>query len=198
MPSTRLQRHIMKIESPPRTEIDGIRLRRIERADCTDWYAYLSRPEVFERTSWNLQSIDDLRSIMEAYLDDSPTAPLRLAAVDAVSGRLVGTVGLHTISEGNRSAEMAYDLAPSHWGRGLATGMCAAVTAWSFEVLGLHRVQATVLAGNQRSQRVLARCHFQHEGLLRGYRMVRGRPGDFNIYSRLATDGDAGSAAAGA
>ena len=36
--------------------------------------------------------------------------------------------------------------------------------------------------------RVLERCRFQREGLLRRYRLVRGAPGDFWIYARLAGD----------
>ena len=84
----------------------------LERNDCEAWYAYLSLPQVFERTSWNLQSIDDLRHSLEVYFDAGPTSPIRLAVVDRAAGRLVGTIGLHTISEVNRSAEIAYDFAP--------------------------------------------------------------------------------------
>ena len=113
---------------------------------------------------------------------------MRMAVVDESIGQLVGTIGLHTISKVNRSAEIAYDFSPSHWGRGLATRLCEAVTAWSFQSLDLHRLQATVLVGNEPSERVLGRCGFRHEGLLRGFRIVRGVPGDFNIFSRLSTD----------
>jgi len=178
----------MRIVNPPVSPIDGIALRQIEPGDSGAWYDYLRLPEVFERTSWNLGSVEDLLPILEGYLHESPTSPIRLAVVDQATGRLVGTIGLHTLSDVNRSAEIAYDFAPSHWGRGLATRLCETVAAWSFEALGLHRLQATVLVGNERSERVLARCRFRHEGLLRGYRMVRGRPGDFNIFSRLSTD----------
>ena len=182
----------MRIAHPPATNIEGIALRQIEPGDCEAWFAYLSLPEVFERTSWNLKSVDDLRPTLQSSLHDGPTSPIRMAVVDRSTGQLVGTVGLHTISDVNRSAEIAYDFAPSHWGRGLATRLCEAVTSWSFEALGLQRLQATVLVGNQRSERVLSRCRFRHEGLLRGFRMVRGHPGDFNIFSRLSTD-DAGA-----
>ncbi len=70
----------------------------------------------------------------------------------------------------------------------MATRLCEIVTSWTFETLDLHRLQATVLVGNLRSERVLARCGFRQEGLLRGYRMVRGLPGDFRMFSRLSTD----------
>ena len=184
----------MRISNPPDAEIDGITLRQIEPGDCSAWFDYLRVPTVFERTSWDLRSVDDLLPLVETYMGNSPTSPIRMAVVDESIGQLVGTIGLHSISRVNRSAEIAYDFSPSHWGRGLASGLCEAVTAWSFQTLDLHRLQATVLVGNKPSERVLGRCGFRHEGLLRGFRMVRGVPGDFNIFSRLSTDRAAESA----
>jgi RimJ/RimL family protein N-acetyltransferase len=108
--------------------------------------------------------------------------------IDTSNERLAGTIGFHTVSDLNRNAEIAYDLAPAYWGRGLAARLCERVTRWGFDSLGFIRVQATVLCGNARSDRVLLKCGFRHEGLLRSYRLVRGTPGDFNLYARLATD----------
>ncbi len=61
--------------------------------------------------------------------------------------------------------------------------------AWAHAHVGIARVQATVLDSNARSLRVLERCGFRREGLLRSYRMVRGTPGDFWMYSHLPGDG---------
>jgi len=60
-----------------------------------------------------------------------------------------------------------------------------AMVEWCFSYLGAVRVQATVLDSNTRSARVLEKCGFQCEGLLRSFRMVRGHPRNFWIYSRL-------------
>ncbi len=190
----------MRITSPPLSPIEGVLLRQIELGDCQAWFDYLRLPQVFEPTSWNLQHVDELRAIAADCLDGGPASAMRLAVVDGATARLVGTIGLHTVSPVNRSAEIAYDFAPDCWGRGLASRLCETVTSWSFLELGLHRLQATVLVGNQRSERVLARCGFRHEGLLRGFRMVRGHPGDFNIFARLAIDDaqERSSGAAGA
>lgn len=117
----------MRIANPPASGIEGIALRQLEAGDCAAWFDYLRLPEVFEHTSWNLRSVDDLRGTMESCLQQGPTAQMRMAVIDVAAGRLVGTIGLHTLSEVNRSAE-------------------------------------------------------------RGYRMVRGRPGDFLMFSRLSTD----------
>ena len=156
-----------------------------------DWFAYLSIPEVIRHTSWNVSSPEDLVPLVEACESTSLASDRRMAIVDRASDALVGTIGFHTVSEKNRSAEIAFDLAPTHWGRGIATALCAAVTEWSFSTYGFVRVQATVLETNLRSEQVLKKCGFRHEGLLRAYRMVRGAPGNFRMYARL--NGDAWS-----
>ena len=164
----------------------GIELRQLARPDLNSWLAYLTIPAVVEHTSWAVQSSDDLLPLFASYEDHSPTSPRRLAIVDTANGNLVGTIGFHTISDVNRSAEIAYDLAPAYWGRGIATAMCRTVTEWAFGSLGFVRVQATVLETNQASARVLEKALFTYEGLLRSYRTVRGRPGDFKMYARIA------------
>ncbi|MBO9687138.1 GNAT family N-acetyltransferase [Roseateles chitosanitabidus] len=178
----------MRIESPPWLDLPGFALRQIERADRQAWYDYLSRPEVHARTSWNLRRPEDLDPLFDAFESTLAGSPCRLAVVDTNHDRLAGTIGFHTLSEVHRNGEIAYDLAPDYWGRGLATRLCATVTRWSFERLGLIRVQGTVLVGNAPSDRVLLKCGFQREGLLRSFRLVRGTPGDFTLYARLATD----------
>ncbi|WP_431208060.1 GNAT family N-acetyltransferase [Burkholderia cepacia] len=178
----------MRIDNPLQSCFPGLSLRQLERADLDAWYAYLSMPDVFRHTSWNLRSPDDLLPLFDTIESTDPDSIRRLAVIDDASGALAGTIGLHTVSTVNRSAEIAYDLAPSHWGRGVASALCAAVTAWAFADGGFMRVQGVVLTSNAGSARVLQKCGYRYEGLLRAYRMVRGTPGDFAMYARLATD----------
>ena len=178
----------MKIDALPRSEHPDVLLRPLARSDLDAWYAYLKRPEVFQHTSWNLRSRDDLLPLFDEFDSASADSARRLAIVENRSQELIGTIGFHTVSSVHRTAEIAYDLSPHYWGRGIASSLCATVTTWSFSTYGFFRVQATVLQANTRSAKVLQRCHFRYEGLLRSFRMVRGTPGDFALYSRLATD----------
>ncbi len=178
----------MIITSPPASGYSGIALRQLTRSDLSAWYAYLSEPAVFGPTSWNLQGEADLLPMFDGIESAASGSIRRLAMVDEASRALIGTIGFHTISDMNRSAEIAYDLAPEYWGRGIASIVCASVVAWAFATYGWMRVQGTVLHTNQRSVNVLLRTGFRYEGLLRAYRMVRGTPGDFLLYARLATD----------
>lgn len=48
------------------------------------------------------------------------------------------------------------------------------------------RVQATALQSNTRSRKLMERCGFECEGLLKSFRLVRGVPGDFWMFSHVA------------
>ncbi|KKB64932.1 GCN5 family acetyltransferase [Robbsia andropogonis] len=178
----------MKILHPPICRHPGVTLRQLERSDAAAWYAYLRLQVVFEHTSWNLSSECDLLPLFDNIESSAPQSDRRLAIVDSGSLELIGTVGFHTVSDINKTAEIAYDLTPTMWGKGIARAVCATVTSWAFEHLGWVRVQGTVLETNRRSQKVLKSCGYAYEGRLRAYRMVRGTPGDFALFSRLATD----------
>jgi ribosomal-protein-alanine N-acetyltransferase len=182
----------MRIEKPPGLGLSGIVLRQLERTDIAEWYEYLSIPAVIAHTSWDLQGSEELQSLLSLYESTRPTSPIRLAIIDESRSRLAGTVGLHTISHAHKSGEFTCDLHPDYWSRGIATALCRTITAWSYDTLGLQRVQATVLETNAASERVLQKCGFTYEGLLRAYRIVRGVPGNFRMYSRLVTDEGSG------
>lgn len=46
------------------------------------------------------------------------------------------------------------------------------------------------MVGNVRSERVLERAHFTREGRLRAYRICRGEPRDFWVFSLLRAEWD--------
>jgi [ribosomal protein S5]-alanine N-acetyltransferase len=162
--------------------------RPLARSDAEAWYAYLRLPEVFEHTSWNLRSVDDLAPLFDLYDSKDPESPVRFAILSKDSRALIGTFGFHTVSSINRTAELAFDLSPSIWGKGIAKAMCQSATTWAFTSCGLVRVQATVLETNQRSIHTLEKSGFQREGYLRSFRQVRGRSGNFWMYSRVTTE----------
>lgn len=176
----------MTPEDLPACDHPLVTLRHLQRDDARAWYAYLADPAVIEHTSWNVQSIDDLLPDFAACEADDPASPMRLAVVLREGGQLVGTIGFNAMSPQHRTAEIAYDLSPVVWGQGVATSIVQAVVDWGFRRLGLLRIQATVLESNQRSIRVLERCAFEREGYLRRYRLVRGTPGNFWLYARIA------------
>ena len=159
-------------------------LREMRADDVEPMFRILSQPAVFEHTSWNVTAPSDLRAY--GAQERSAGSTTRFALVRRDDGALIGTAGFHTVSPVNRTAKIAYDLAPEVWGHGIARASVEALVRWAFLHVGLLRVQGTTLVTNVRSQRVLEACSFEREGLLRRYRLVRGTPGDFWMYSRLS------------
>lgn len=73
---------------------------------------------------------------------------------------------------GARDVEVAYRLARSAWGQGIATEAAAALVAHALGPLGLGRVVAVTYPENEASQRVLDKVGFARAGF-REYKGVR-------------------------
>ena len=181
----------MHFSSLPQLEHELVVLRAMASADIERWFGYLSLPEVHEHTSWNVQSSADLSDYAWRPEEFTPSSLLRFAVALRSTDELVGTAGFHSVSPANQTAEVAYDIDPRFWGKGIASAACSELARWAHSAAGIVRVQATVLESNARSMAVLERCGFQREGLLRAYRTVRGKHGNFYMYAHVALPADA-------
>ncbi len=160
-------------------------------SDVPDWFEFAVLPEMQRYTSSSVTSHEDLAAVVRRTQAAEPNAPILFAVRDPESGRLLAVFGFHTVSALNRTAEITYEVRPEASGRGLASAICSAATQWAFGSMGWVRVQATTLEGNVASQRVLQKCGFLAEGRLRNFRLVRGEPRDYLVFSRVPERADA-------
>jgi [ribosomal protein S5]-alanine N-acetyltransferase len=107
---------------------------------------------------------------------------------------MIGTVGLLRFDLDHGHAEVGYEIARRHWGRGFAPEAVAAILRYGFTVLGLHRIEAGVLPENDASVRVLQKLGFVEEGTRRDYLHFKGRFHSFRWFSLLETDESPGIA----
>ena len=123
---------------------------------------------------------------------------------DKPSMGLIGSLNLNRVRDADGSThrtEIGYDLAREYWGRGLVPEAIRATLPYAFGPLGASRVEATVHVQNYRSARVLVKCGFQIEGILRQYARMHGQLVDMIAFSLLKRDwearvGDASEASA--
>ncbi|MGN6742185.1 MAG: GNAT family N-acetyltransferase [Amnibacterium sp.] len=107
-------------------------------------------------------------------------------------GAVAGRITLTGIEHGPyRNARVGYWVARDANGRGLATAAVAEVLGLAFGALGLHRVEASTLVDNLRSQAVLTRNGFTRIGLAPRYLHIAGEWRDHLLFQRLADDRDA-------
>jgi ribosomal-protein-alanine N-acetyltransferase len=178
-----------KPQHPPTIDLDSVRLRPLREADAGPLYAYLQDPVVTELTSFPAVTRPLVEAIIERSLSRWAAGELSKWGVALrQDDQLVGTCGFNEWSEVHRWAELAFDLAPAHWGKGLMGQAVAAALQWAFQQELVNRVHAFVRIDNRRSERLLERGGFVREGRLRSYRVCRGKPYDFYIYGLLHSD----------
>ena len=178
-----------KPRHPPTIELDGARLRPLRVADADALYGYLRDPVVTELTRYPVASVPMVEAMIERSLSRWTAGELSrwgLALQD--DDRLVGTCGFNGWSQEHRWAELAFDLAQAHWGKGLMRQAVAAVLQWAYRQSQIDRVHAFVRVDNRRSESLLERSGVVREGCLRSYRVCRGRPHDFYVYGLLRSD----------
>jgi RimJ/RimL family protein N-acetyltransferase len=126
-------------------------------ADATAWFAFLARTPA--PTHW---------------------------AVD-VDAAAVGGIGVF-VGEGvyAKSGQIGYWLGAPYWGRGIMTAAVRATSEHALARLGLVRLEAAVFAWNAPSMRVLEKCGFVREGVLRRSVFKDGAVIDSVLYARVA------------
>lgn len=93
----------------------------------------------------------------------------------AAPGQLVGLFNLQDIVLSPLwSAMLGYSIDKAHEGQGIMSEAVRAGVDYAFGLLGLHRLYASYMVGNERSGRVLERAGFEREGVLRKLLRVNG------------------------
>lgn len=105
----------------------------------------------------------------QVYLQPVPDRLALWATVYKPEGRYIGYCGIYPHFDAQGKAipgegVLAFYLARSYWGRGLATEVGRAFLPFGFEQLGLSRIVATVQKGNDASVRVLEKLQLARVG----------------------------------
>ena len=104
---------------------------------------------------------------------------------------LVGAITLSNVRRGvAETGTVGYWIGQQYAGRGLATAAVKALTGYAFGDLGLHRVEAACVPGNEASRRVLEKAGFALEGRARAYLKINGAWADHLLFG-CVNDGTA-------
>lgn len=82
-------------------------------------------------------------------------------------GSPIGHVMLRRVDWQSRNADLAYGIHPDEEGNGYATEAADLCLTRAFDEMGLHKVTAMVVEGNDASMRVLEKLGFEQEGVFR-------------------------------
>ena len=172
----------------PAMDLGDIVLREIVDSDAEAYFNYMSRSEMVSfLTEANYprtleQALEEVRYWGSLFRNRrSYYWGIALKS----NNQLIGTAGFNMISPVHLRAEISYDLDYNYWGQGHMLKSIKNILKFADLVLQLVRVQATVINDNERSIKVLERCGFVSEGVLRKYEVVNGVHKDYYMYARV-------------
>jgi ribosomal-protein-alanine N-acetyltransferase len=109
--------------------------------------------------------------------------------VDSASGAIAGVVNISEIVRGNfQSAYLGYYALLPHAGKGLMRQGLSLAIGYCFRQQRLHRLEANIQPGNQRSIALVKGLGFRLEGLSPRYLKVCGRWRDHERWAILAEE----------
>jgi RimJ/RimL family protein N-acetyltransferase len=181
------------VRAPERIETDRLLLRKPLPSDAEAIFArYASDPEVTRLLGWpthrSLEQTREFLAFSEGEWARWPAGPYLVESRE--DGVLLGGTGL-TFETAYRAAT-GYVLARDAWGRGYATEALAAIVG-AASAVGLRRLYALCHTEHAASWRVLEKCGFSREGILRRHsefpNLRPGDPCDVLCYARVLESG---------
>ncbi|MBY7810150.1 ribosomal protein S5-alanine N-acetyltransferase [Vibrio fluvialis] len=107
-----------------------------------------------------------------------------LLIIDADSDEMLGTISFSNISRFPLYAcNVGYSLAEQAQGKQIMTRALKMACDYMFNEQNLHRVMASYMPHNKRSEAVLQRLGFVHEGQAKDYLLIDGQWQDHNLTS---------------
>lgn len=102
--------------------------------------------------------------------------------------KIIGTIQLYNIMRGMfQDATVGYSIDKDEEGKGYMTEALNLISDYAFNVLKLHRLQATTLVDNIRSKAVLKACGFKEMGTSEKYLLINGKWQDHCIFYKINT-----------
>lgn len=167
----------------PVIKTERLTLRRLTVADVPALKEWTADKSLYEYWGKSAGKADKDPSLMFAA-PEKPTKSFHWGIIEA--GAAIGELWVYLI-ENDRMAKVAFRVSPARKGRGIATEALSAAVDFIFANTEIRRLWSDVDVRNTGSCRVLEKCGFSREGLIRQGKLVSTWC-DYYIYGLLNTD----------
>lgn len=173
----------------PQLAGNGVTLREVTRSDAPSLFATLTSEEVARFISPPPTTVEGFERFIEwAQQQRSEGRYVCFAVVPEGSNRAVGIFQVGLADRISYVAEWGFAIGSAFWGTGLFEKAATLVLTFTFEVLGVHRLEARAAVVNGRGNGALRKMGAVQESVLRRSFSRRGERLDQALWSILAED----------
>jgi len=147
-------------------ETERLILRAWHTDDADDFYEYAKHPEVGLNGGWEPHaSKDDSLKVIQYFIKENDI----WAIVLKESNKVIGSLGLHADSKRPNISvkELGFVVSADYWNQGIATEASKRAITHAFDDMGLDLISTYHKTFNARAKRVIEKCGFTCEGMLR-------------------------------
>lgn len=160
-------------------------LRRWRIEDAKDIAETLNNRKVLDNLRDGIPfpyTVEDAEEFITAMINADPMETLAFAIT--VEDKAIGSIGAFRQSNIHfRTAEIGYYLGEPYWGKGYGTSAVKQMCEYIFQYTHIIRLYAETFADNIASCRILEKCGFELEGILRKNAVKKGVVLDMKMYS---------------
>lgn len=174
----------------PKLETERLILRPMRVSDAPHMFEYAKDPDVTRYLLWRPHpDMAHTRSYLE-YLAGRYRLGMHYewAVILKSEDRMIGTCGFAAVDCPNNKAEIGYVLNPRYRGKELMPEAVRRVLRFGFDMMGLHRIEARYMIGNDASRRVMDKVGMTFEGIARDGMLVKGAYRDIGICAILSSE----------
>lgn len=160
---------------------ERLKLRKITIEDVKDIFEYSKEDNIGPNAGWkpheNMQ--ETLEISRQIFIEKENVWGICLKD----DNKIIGTIGLidDPKRENNKAKMIGYAILEKHWGKGFMTEATKKVIDYGFRELKLDLISAYCYPFNIRSKKVLEKCGFEYEGILKKAEKIY----DGNVYDNI-------------
>ena len=182
---------IMKHKGSILIETPRLILRKFEKKDILNVFNNItSDDKVTQFMTWqthkNIVATEELVNLWLSRYDDE--SYYRWAIVLKETVELIGVVTVVNMDERAESLEIGYYIGSKWWNGGLTTEAVKSIIHFLFSEVKVGRIEACINVINKQSCRVLEKCGFMFEGIMRKALWDNNGISDKAVYSIISDD----------
>ena len=165
---------------------DRIYLRKIKESDLENVFKGLSHPDIIKYYGISFNSLEATKEQMSWFTDlENNNTGIWWAVCAVEDDEFLGAGGLNDLCNKTKKAEIGFWLFPENWGKGIMTETMPLIINYSFNKLGLKRLEGFVETKNTNCIKALKKLNFNLEKTMIDCEVKNGKKISLDVYTKL-------------